>query len=301
MSNAVSFGYNRPSQDSIEIIDFKVVIDGEAFDSKTEELPTWDYESKVEVFAELDFDFERFTKEAGFISFAADEDLPEYSGLISWSCNKTRQRGASPRQSLHDGKNTLHFELDSLLLGGELQIAINVDLETPGVAYEDLIPPERPGSRLWASYPLRIRLEGDGSQMSITPLDFKETGIRPQMAMWKVQVSPDVLLPVQAGLRILINTAHPTSRRMLEKGSGKEKQMWERYLQTDIVTQLLLRAPSLDEIENLESHSLFSGSLAESIFNLAQALFPEKPYADIANDPATLFATVQAFTFKESK
>ncbi|MFW9156308.1 hypothetical protein ACOJA9_10770 [Corynebacterium striatum] len=90
MSNAVSFGYNRPSQDSIEIIDFKVVIDGEAFDNKTEELPTWDYESKVEVFAELDFDFERFTKESGFISFAADEDLPEYSGLISWSCNKTR-------------------------------------------------------------------------------------------------------------------------------------------------------------------------------------------------------------------
>lgn len=224
MSNAVSFGYNRPSQDSIEIIDFKVVIDGEAFDSKTEELPTWNYESKVEVFAELDFDFERFTKESGFISFAADEDLPEYSGLISWSCNKTRQRGASPRQSLHDGKNTLHIELDSLLLGGELQIAINVDLETPGVAYEDLIPPERPGARLWASYPLRIRLEGDGSQMSITPLDFKETGIRPQLAMWKVQVSPDVLLPVQAGLRILINTAHPTSRRMLERVLAKKNR-----------------------------------------------------------------------------
>ena len=68
-----------------------------------------------------------------------------------------------------------------------------------------------------------------------------------------------------------------------------------------MITRLLLQADGLNEIEGLEDNPLFPGSLAESILNLAQALFPQTPFEDIPADPALVFATSQALAFKDIK
>ena len=301
MSKAVSFGYQRPSAQCVEVIRLAVLVDDEEFDSETPSFPTWDYESKVSIVAEVDVDLERLAMESGYVSFAAEEDFPVFSLLASWSSNKTKQRGSSPRQVLENGRNVIEHEIDNSLLGGELHSTIQIDLLQPGVAFEDAVVATRPGSRLWASDVLRVRLEGNSAQMPLIPVNFADALIEPQQAMWKIDISRDLLRPVQAGMQVYINTGHPMALRMLEKETGKERNLWNAYLNADIITRMLLHADGLTEIEGLDENPLFPGSLAESILNLAQALFPRTPFEDIPSDPALVFATSQALAFKEVK
>ena len=301
MSKAISFGYQRPSTQCFEVIRHAVIVDGEEFDSETTSFPTWDYESNVSIVAEVDVDLERLAKESGYVSFAAEEDFPVFSLLASWSSNKTKQRGSSPRQVLKSGRNIIEHEIDNCLLGGELHSTLQIDLLKPGVAFEDAVVATRPGSRLWASDVLRVRLEGNSAQMPLIPVNFTDARIMPQNAMWRIDISPDLLRPVQAGLQVYINTGHPLALRMLEKETGKERGLWNAYLNADIITRMLLHAGGLTEIEGLEDNPLFPGSLAESILNLAQALFPQTPFEDIPTDPALVFATSQALAFKDIK
>lgn len=301
MSKAVSFGYQRPSVQCIEVIRHAVIVGGEEFDSETTTFPTWDYESNVSIVAEVDVDLERLAKESGYVSFAAEEDFPVFSLLVNWSSNKTKQRGSSPRQVLKNGRNFIETKPNNSLLGGELHSTLQIDLWKPGVAFEDAVVATRPGSRLWASDVLRVRLEGNSAQMPLIPVDFTDARIEPKRAMWKIDISRDLLRPVQAGMQVYINTGHPLALRMLEKESGKERSLWNAYLNTDIITRMLLHADGLTEIEGLEENPLFPGSLAESILNLAQVLFPQTPFEDIPTDPSLVFATSQALAFKDIK
>ncbi|OFP29917.1 MULTISPECIES: hypothetical protein [Corynebacterium] len=301
MSNAISFGYQRPTSQCVEVIRLAIIVDDEEFNSETTSFPTWDYESTVSIVAEIDVDLERLAKESGYVSFAAEEDFPVFSLLASWSSNKTKQRGSSPRQVLENGRNVIEHEIDNSLLGGELHSALQIDLLKPGVAFEDAVVATRPGSRLWASDVLRVRLEGNSAQMPLIPVNFTDARIVPQHAMWRIDISPDLLRPVQAGMQVYINTGHPLALRMLEKDSGKEKSLWNASLNADVITRMLLHADGLNEIEGLEDNPLFPGSLAESVLNLAQALFPQTPFEDIPADPALVFATSQALAFKDIK
>lgn len=301
MSKAVSFGYQRPSVQCIEVIRHAVIVGGEEFDSETTTFPTWDYESNVSIVAEVDVDLERLAKESGYVSFAAEEDFPVFSLLVNWSSNKTKQRGSSPRQVLKNGRNFIETKPNNSLLGGELHSTLQIDLWKPGVAFEDAVVATRPSSRLWASDVLRVRLEGNSAQMPLIPVDFTDARIEPKRAMWKIDISRDLLRPVQAGMQVYINTGHPLALRMLEKESGKERSLWNAYLNADIITRMLLHADGLTEIEGLEENPLFPGSLAESILNLAQVLFPQTPFEDIPTDPSLVFATSQALAFKDIK
>lgn len=301
MSKAISLGYTRPSSASIEITRLSFIIDGEEFNAASSTPPTWDYESNISILAELDVDLEQLTRECGYVHFAADEDLPEFAVLTSWSCNKTRQRGASPRQKLINGHNTINFEFEDKLLGGEVETRLHIDLLKPGIPFEGAVVATRPGSRLWASSPVRVRLEGNSAQMPMVPIDFVETQVEPRKSMWKIEVSRELFRPVQAGIRVYINTAHPLALRMLEKETGKERTLWDAYLKADVIAQLLLNADGLADLDDFEDNPLFPGSLAESIVNLAQTFFPRTPFEDIPKDPSLVLATAQQFAFKGMK
>lgn len=301
MSKAVSYGYMLPTADSVKVLELKVTIDDEQFSFGSQEPPTWGYESAVSVVALIELDWEEFTRECGFIGFTADEDLPQYSAQINWFATKTKQRGASPREILHDGTNRLSMELESTLLGGELQVSIKIDLAKPGYPLQDAIVATRVGSRLWASETLRLPLEGNAAQMPISPINFKEHGIEPVDAMWKITISPDLRLPVQAGISVLINTSHPMGLRILEKGKGPEKKLWDAYLQTDILVQMLLRAGDIADDKIDETDPLYPGSVAESIQIMVNLLFPTAPVSEIPNDLEAIFSRAQALAFKDLK
>lgn len=301
MSSGVSYGYTRPSGSGIEIQQFSVFVDDQEYNALSTELPTWDYESTVRIAAEVYVDLKKVTQEAGFDLAAQDSELPEFSILASWSANKTRQRGASPRQTLKQGVNLIAHEIRNDLLGGELHVTLQVDLISSGTPSQGAVVATKQGARLWTSEVLRVRLEGNSAQMTLIPLNFSDSRIEPRNAMWKVEVSRELLRPVQSGLRVYINTNHPMSLRMLEKTSGKEKTLWNSYLQAEIVAQMLLNSDALTEIEDLADNPLFPGSLGESILNLAQSLFPRTPFEDIPADPPVVFATAQALAFRDVK
>ncbi|MEX3559592.1 hypothetical protein ACEE23_08125 [Corynebacterium sp. 32222D000AT] len=301
MSKQTSFGYLRPPQEAVDLLNLDFFIDGDQYEESDPSATHWNYESEVEVQAAFDVDLNEFTKACGFDPSAEATQKPVFHSQLYWFCGKTKQKGASPALPLKDGSNSVSFEMDNLLLGGELQCQILISLERPGAPLNNAITAEQRGARMWSSAVYRARLEGDAAQMTITPVDFKEQVIEPAHAPWRIQIDGSLLIPVQAGIRVFINTNNPLSLRMLEKAPAKEKALWEAHLQSDILTQLLLRCSELPEYAEIQEDALFPGSTAETIFNLAHALFPGESISEIPNDFSRLTATVQAFIFQELK
>nr|WP_286981983.1 hypothetical protein [Corynebacterium sp. UBA5992] len=301
MANVVSFGFPTPPKSCVVVEEFKVKIDDDEFPINSRELPNWDYQSAVKIIAIVNVDLPAFTLGCGFDPDQILDNKPHFGAQISWSSNKTKQRGASARKLISDGINRLEVDLDSLLLGGDLQAQIRIDLAQAGTAVDGQLTAERLGSKLWQSDVLRIRLEGAAAQMPITPIDFKLAALPHDGAMWRVEVSTELMLPVQAGLRIFLNTHNKTCLRMLENPNQKEKAVWDAFLQTDIMVQLLLKCGELAELNDFFESALYSGSLAETILNLASLLFPDTPLEDVPRDNSSLFSAAQALAFKDVK
>lgn len=89
--------------------------------------------------------------------------------------------------------------------------------------------------------------------------------------------------------------------RILEKGKGPEKKLWDAYLQTDILVQMLLRAGDIADEKIDETDPLYPGSVAESIQIMVNLLFPTAPVSEIPNDLEAIFSRAQALAFKDLK
>lgn len=301
MSNSVSYGYLRPHPDTININHIKFVINDEEFDQSSKNKPLWDYATPVEINAEINLDRESVLNQCGFDADSSPNEQPALAGLLTWFCTKTKQRGSSAPVAIEGNTCTLRCSIPGELLGGSIQATAHVVLARPGKSRPLAVTATMPGSRLWESDRIEIALEGTASKFAIAPINFKDAGLSPVSAMWKIDISGEMLIPAQAGVRVYLNTHHKLVTRMLESPSSPEAKMWENYLNVEVLNQLLLHTRTLAEDESILDDELFSGSLGESIFVLGQSLFPDQSLSDIAQDPTRIAAVAQAAVFGKEK
>lgn len=292
MSSEISLGYLTPSLDVAKIENTGIKIGKMDLDLNSTEQPTWDYESPVHVSMIVDINREQLFSECGFGPSSNTEIVVH----LVWFSTKTKQRGSGPRQVVQDRKNELQVMIEGPMLGGELKVWAAITLRRISNSGSHPLAAKTPGTRLWSSDPLRIQLEGSGSRFTTVPVDFKQSGRKPEGAMWKVEVGNDLHIPVEAGLRVYINISNRVSKRVLNSPASEEAKYWKLLLQTDVLTQMVLHAcTSVDESEDTEFDP---GTLGESLTNVVEQLFPKESLLDIATDTARISAVSHTYALK---
>lgn len=294
MSSEVSLGYLTPVESVAEIEYIGIKIGQLDLDLSSREQPAWDYESPVQADLVVSIDHEQLLRESGFDSNSS----PELVIHPVWFSTKTKQRGSGPRQVAQDGHNNLRLFVEGTLLGGELQIWAAITLlRSPEWGAQPLAA-KTPGTRLWTSDPVKIQLEGNGSRFTTVPVDFKQSGRKPEGAMWRVELGNDLHVPVEAGLRVYVNVSNKVSKRVLNTPGTEEAKYWKFFLQTDVLNQMVLHTCA--HIEESDQTEFDQGSLGESLMNIVNQLFPKESLLDIATDPARISSVVHAHVLKET-
>lgn len=294
-SKRISLGYEYPDDDAISINSCCFVI-GDIEITEEIEIPAWDYETPVSFMMECSVNLLEFAESCGFDS---SQQLPEFEAQLVWYATKTKQKGHSDHAVLKDGTNSLKFTAMGQLLGGSLQVKLQISLSKPGTPLPHHVPPRIKGCRIWESPRYDLDLEGGASRFTVAPIDFKKAGIQPLDAMWRFEITSELLVPAQSGIRAYINTANKTSLKMLNKPNTAESKLWMSFLHADAIAQILSLSSQVAEDESIQESDFFEGSLAESVILLADALFPGEPLEDISRDTSRLLAVAQTHIFKD--
>ena len=149
--SSTSIGFNVPSGDSVALFDFDVLIDGHSLRAENASTQAaWSPSSSVDIRAEVDIDLN-----AALSSASLTDNNGEPVGIlglvISWKSTRTNLHGASSPVEVVDGLNRVTTTLAGSVLGGDLQISVDI------VLLSNLDPQRTPlgahklGSRLWSS------------------------------------------------------------------------------------------------------------------------------------------------------
>lgn len=298
MKNKLSYGYPLPSQDAASIVDYSfsigtVPILGDNFKDQP-----WDYESPVSCVFTVEADLERLLTESGLVQRGAwQSEKPQPVGIaLTWFSTKTKLRGGSPPQMLVDGRNELSLEIEGGLLGGSLVITVVVALVEDVVIDPPRLAPKTRGTILWTSDEVVLPLEGGGARLAMAPVNFKKSGLTPKDALWLVQLSESLEIPVSSGVRVMINTAHPITEKMLENPSTPEAIMWQKEMETDLMTLMVNHGVRHFEPGSADN-DFDEGSLGQTISALIDSIFPHESLEDLAGDPERVSAAVRASVF----
>lgn len=297
-SRLISLGYEHPELDALTIDSVRFSIGDVELTDDLESMPAWDYETPIHCAASFSVDLREFSKGCGF-NTASEAPAPRFGVQLVWNATKTKQKGHSPVQELRDGHGATQFKVQGDRLGGTLQVWLEVFLLAPGEPLEGHVAPRIRGSRIWESERFEIDLEGTGSRFTVAPIDFKKAGLEPSGAMWRFEISNELLAPSQNGIRVYVNVGNKTALRMLEKPNSAEAKLWKAFLNAEVIVQLLSLADEVAEQEDLVNSEFYEGSLAESVSLLAEILFPGEPLTDISRDVSRLNAVAQAHIFKD--
>lgn len=298
MKSKLSYGYPLPSQDAASIVDYSfsigdVPISGDAFRDQP-----WDYESPVSCVFTIEADLQRVLSESGLVpkATAYSGDPPPVGIALTWFSTKTKLRGSSPIYDLIDGHNELSLEIEGGLLGGSLEITAVIALSDDVIIDPPRLAPKIRGTLLWTSDQVVLPLEGGGARLAMAPVNFKKSGITPRDALWLVNLSENLEIPVSSGVRVMINTAHPLTEKMLENPSTPEATMWQKEIETDLMTLMVNHGVRHIDPSSVDS-DFDDGSLGQTITALISSLFPNESMEDLAGDPERVSATVRASVF----
>lgn len=302
MKKQLSYGYPLPPEDAAVIEEFFFSIGDVELVPGSTDGQAWDYESPVSCSVTLSVDLERILRGCGLAgpSHPPTATRPRVSAGLTWFSSATKLRGSGEQKLLRDGENTLSVRVDGSELGGNFLVKAVIALMEDVEPIEGVLSPQTRGSILWSSEELELPLEGQGARLAMTPLDFAKAGIEPIDAMWLVQLSDRLEIPVASGVRVLVNTSHPVTRNMLENLSAPEAGFWQKELEADILTLLINHGGANLEPVDLETDAEI-GSLEETIRNNAAALFPHDALEDLASEAPRVSATIRASIFNRKE
>lgn len=298
MKLKLSYGYPVPSADAANVTEYGFDIGDVAVMEGSDSGPAWDYETPISCSFRLEADIQRLLEESGLVTETDPEgyEPPRLACSLTWFATKTKQRGSSPRGELVDGVNELSLTLPGTLLGGNLVVTLIIALLEPARGLDNRLAPKALGTILWTSDKFVLPLEGEGSRFTMTPVNFTKTGIQPKDAMWLVRISDNLDLPVTTGVRVLVNTANKTTVSMLENPTTAEGEMWQKSLEAEIMTLLILHGVEM-LADSPDDHDLEDGSLGESIVALMESLFPGESPRDLTAEVPRIASTVKASIF----
>lgn len=294
MSN-VSRGYAVPAESTVKVRRLEFRNGGNIYGLNNSEEIDLDLSEPFIASIHLDVNYAEFLATAGF---KPHEDV-SFSVALTWSVAKTRQRGSSHRQRLVDGINVLEAEIPGEFIAGAVSVHAMIVLEQSNAHNDWRALATRPGSIMWESKPYRLQLEGTGAEFSITTVDFEQQNIYPKSAMWKIILASDLNAPIESGIRVLLNSGHSRTEKMLSKQNTMESKLWHQMLEYEVIIQMVLHACKFSD-ELLEIEDPEEGSVAETLTNLIGSFFPDHSIDRLKNDLPLIFATVQSKVF-ESK
>jgi hypothetical protein len=142
-------------------------------------------------------------------------------------------------------------------------------------------------------------LEGEGGRFPVLPIDFTAAGIAggQKSGAWALMCDSRDLSASGAGsVRMLLNTAHPTIRALLEDPDSPNVPAVQEFLRYDTARQLLTLALTDEELSDAVSYE--EGTLGELLISIVRTIFPARNLEALRGDwrsfPGELEAEIQA-------
>ncbi len=300
--SSTSIGFNVPSSDSVALFDFDVLIDGHSLRAENASTQAaWSPSSSVDIRAEVDIDLN-----AALSSASLTDNNGEPVGIlglvISWKSTRTNLHGASSPVEVVDGLNRVTTTLAGSVLGGDLQISVDI------VLLSNLDPQRTPlgahklGSRLWSSS-YSVALEGSGSQFPVSFLDFKKFHGLPDKAMWQIEVQGDLDAHASSAIRLKLNSSHPRIQEYLSDANSTSNEDLSFQLRVASVVQMLSFA-YLQDIPQLQQYAINDETtLAAVLQTTHDTYFPnislEENSEKYKESPGWLEAEIQSAMYKK--
>lgn len=247
MRSDISYGYLLPRSDRIEDININIKWDSEqvGIDDWTEsigvELPGWSRGTDVKIMVTCQIDL---------YSILEDCHLPSnqriIGGALVWRCPSTSLTGASAAKTISHGFNHFQITVDGNQVSSNISVELCLFLSKEGTIDPNSPAPYVTGSYLWTQ-DFRIHLEGAAAGMRILRKDFTSENSQIGYAMWSIDFSSDLEIHASRGITILLNSAHPRTKKALElhaqaKDKSKELENWNDELNVDLRIQLVTYA-----------------------------------------------------------
>lgn len=297
MFDTISVGYPTPSSESVSADDARFYINGTPVSDDGKDEP-FSYYSEVTCDLDVDIDLPRVLRESGYPQALHTE--VELAVSLIWFSSATKQRGSSAPKDVVDGINSLSLTLDGTQLGGDLTVHCVIFVKSVPKSSEVTLYPSQIGSIMWQSEKYVLRLEGEGARFTIAPLDFKAVGLTPTDSMWRIEFTGSIVAPAQSAIMVYINSGNKYAMTMLEKPNTRESKLWHAFLETDVITQMLIHGTNnSEELSELTEDD--EGSLGESIMILFNSMFPGQAIDSLQQQPTHLAAAAQAFVFRDQK
>ena len=300
--SSTSIGFNVPSSDSVALFDFDVLIDGHSLRAENASTQAaWSPSSSVDIRAEVDIDLN-----AALSSASLTDNNGEPVGIlglvISWKSTRTNLHGASSPVEVVGGLNRVTTTLAGSVLGGDLQISVDI------VLLSNLDPQRTPlgahklGSRLWSSS-YSVALEGSGSQFPVSFLDFKKFHGLPDKAMWQIEVQGDLDAHASSAIRLKLNSSHPRIQEYLSDANSTSNEDLSFQLRVASVVQMLSFA-YLQDIPQLQQYAINDETtLAAVLQTTHDTYFPnislEENSEKYKESPGWLEAEIQSAMYKK--
>ncbi|MBV7293008.1 hypothetical protein [Corynebacterium sp. TAE3-ERU16] len=289
----VSYGYLRPDEDCVLISGWDFSVDGKHV-ADPDSPPGWDYEIPVSCRVSLNIDMAELLTGSRLAESLADAEKRgvRVSAVLRWESSRTGQRGASARQIVRNGENSLFLEVPGNLLGGHFAVTPVVVLEENPHPLPQSISPVRPGSILWEGTKRLLPLEGVGAQFPTAAVDFRKAGFESAGALWFIDLHEDLDVPSQAGARIFLNTANKRILRMLEDPECTESKQLRVIMECEVLTHLLIHAA-----QRLDSGTAHEDpdpeSFRETLHQLLNSFFPSERPEQLREDIGRIAAVAQ--------
>lgn len=300
---ALSYGYLRPRADrvddlTVEFLSGTTSATVRAAGSGDAVLENWPPGSDITATVTCTVDLDGVLGDCGF---DPSGDRPPIVLFARWSCPSTSIRGSGRPQAVRDGVNRVSVDIDGSAVSRAVNVELVVTLGSAPNPRGNPVSPSRPGSVLWRDS-VRVYIEGSGTSVPTTPLDFREAGIRPDGAMWRIEFDRDLEVHASRGVRVLINSSHPVCRKALDNlASGKrptpETRLWQRFLEIDLRTQLAVFAVGHAAETDLTMFADDEMSFGASLLRVLQLYFPNEDWSRLhrrsLDDPGLIPSAVQ--------
>lgn len=300
--SSTSFGFNVPSDDSIALFDFDVLIDEHSLRAENSNTQAaWSPSSAVEIRASVDINLKDALTSASLINDSG-ETVGTLGLVLAWKSTRTNLHGASSPIEVVDGLNRVSTLLEGHVLGGDLQVSVEIVLLSNLDPLKTPLGAHKLGSRLWStSY--SIALEGSGSQFPVSYLDFKKFYGLPDRAMWQIEVQGDLDAHASSGIRLKLNSSHPRIREYLSDVNSTSNEDLALQLRVASVIQMLSFA-YLQDIPQLQQYAIEDETtLAAVLQTTHDTYFPnisiEENSEKFKESPGWLEAEIQSAMYKK--
>lgn len=295
-----SYGFRTPKDDVVRVRDFDVVANGQSLVNIVDgQSHDWNDSTDVVVSFELEVDWAELTKGCGFSS----DPAPEFSCSLFWKSTGSGLHGSSFPQPIRDGINALSCDLPGALLGEELLLKPTIFLERNPDPRRFRVSATRKSSRIWQTA-IKVRLEGTGSQFPVSKVDFRDLGLEPADALWKLEISENLEAHFSNAVRLYLNTSHPRANEYLKDPNSKNQAEFGNFLRADVSAQLLAFTYNSD-LEDLRRTAEEPGTLAEGLLEVHNTYFPtsslEVNREIFLTNPGFISATTLAREFRAVK